>query len=516
AQVELKTQRENLNNALAHEERTTEKLLEKTEELEEAKIAEENYRNELDLIFDSVPAMIWRKDLDGRIVRVNRTGCEFLCLSAEQILGKTSWDLFPPELAEQLESDDTVVIQARRPVYGVVRRFQRPSGELSVLRIDKVPFTDVEGTLRGTIGFVVDITAEAMAEDEAKDNERFLRSIIDNSHDMIEVLDTNGNYTFVGRARTLAGYDSEDLIGMNAFEHVRPDQRGEAAQLFDKLILTGDPQTMEVMHQRPDGSWMWLETTGRRIEYRGETRVLLNTRDITERKTAERIATEKRQEQETRLREAHHRVKNNLAAVYCMLARKADSLADRDAKNALGDAQRCLQAIAMLYDRLAQTNHSERLSIRDYLGPLVDEIIAAVPTTIRIESRTEIEDIVVASERLSTLGLLTNELLTNAMNHAFKEMTEGVVWVSASLFNDEVVLTVRDNGVGLPRSVDIDHPTGMGLTLVRALTEQIGGMLSVDRTSGTRFEVRFPLDPTDTNSEATASCAAACGPNHTW
>ena len=146
-------------------------------EITERKQAEEGSRRhqeDLQIIFDSVPATIWYKDRKNRILRVNKAAAEWLDMSREDIEGKTTYELFP-EHAKKYYEDDLDVMNSGQPRLGIIEPLLLPTGEQRWVRTDKIPYRDEGGNIAGVIAFVLDITEGKRAEDEKEGLEAQLR-----------------------------------------------------------------------------------------------------------------------------------------------------------------------------------------------------------------------------------------------------------------------------------------------------------------------------------------------------
>ena len=198
-------------------------------------------------------------------------------------------------------------------------------------------------------------------------------------------------------------------------------------------------------------------------------------------------------EKELILREVHHRIKNNMSTMSGLLTLRAAGLTDPSAVAAFDDAKRCMQSMAFLYDRLYKSGGGSDLQVGRYLDSLVDEILGNFPgiELIRVEKR--LDDFMLDAVRLQPLGIILNELLTNAMKYAFPAGTGGTITVSALLRDGRASVSVRDDGGGIPEGVDAGRSSGFGLTLVGALAEQLGGTVGIARDGGTAVTVEFDL-----------------------
>jgi two-component sensor histidine kinase len=197
-------------------------------------------------------------------------------------------------------------------------------------------------------------------------------------------------------------------------------------------------------------------------------------------------------EKELILKEVHHRIKNNMATIMSLLSLQAGTLTVPSAVAALKDARSRIEAMMVLYDKLFRSSGFEEISVREYLPALIDQIVGNFPENGSVTVGKHIDDFMLEAKSLSTLGIILNELFTNIMKHAFSGRDDGVITVCASLNNNTVSLVIQDNGIGMPQSVDLEHPTGFGLTLVTMLMKQLGGTARMERENGTRVILEFP------------------------
>ena len=227
-------------------------------------------------------------------------------------------------------------------------------------------------------------------------------------------------------------------------------------------------------------------------------------------------------EKELLLREVHHRIKNNMSVIVSLLSLQADTLHDPSAVAALEDAGSRVRSMMVLYDKLYRSTDFREVSAKAYLTSLIDEIVINFPNHKPVTIETQIDDIILDAKILSPVGIILNELLTNAMKHAFtgEESSEfrvrsrqdnriiielriredlavlpdfSLETLNSELraFAKQVTLTVSDNGIGIPESIDIAAHAGFGMQLVSILTEQLGGTIRIEREKGTKFILEF-------------------------
>jgi two-component sensor histidine kinase len=229
------------------------------------------------------------------------------------------------------------------------------------------------------------------------------------------------------------------------------------------------------------------DASGKVLHYDG------TVEDITERKRAEELIKTLLQEKELVLKEVHHRIKNNMSTMMGLLSLQAHSVKNAEAAAALIEARNRLQSMQVLYDKLFRSQFFENVSIKEYLTSLSEEIIHNFPNRINVTLRTEIEDFQLNADATSSLGILINELLTNSMKYAFVGRTEGIVTVCVSIKDKHVLISVQDDGVGVPESVGIGSSSGFGLQLVDMLAKQLSGTIRLEKRNGTKVVLEFEV-----------------------
>jgi two-component sensor histidine kinase len=218
-----------------------------------------------------------------------------------------------------------------------------------------------------------------------------------------------------------------------------------------------------------------------------------NIRNITDRKIAEELIHTLLAEKELILKEGHHRIKNNMATISSLLSLQAEALDVPTAKAALEDAVSRIQSMMMLYNRLYQSVGFKSLSVLDYLPSLIDDILGDFPYRRSIQVTKLIDDFVLDPKILQPLGIIINELLTNIMKYAFSGKALGLITVFVLSKGDRAILSIEDNGNGMPESIDFTNSPGFGLMLVNMLTKQLKGSIRIERLNGTKVILEFEI-----------------------
>jgi two-component sensor histidine kinase len=141
----------------------------------------------------------------------------------------------------------------------------------------------------------------------------------------------------------------------------------------------------------------------------------------------------------------------------------------------------------VLYDKLYRSDDFRELSLKEYLPSLVNEIAANFLINGLVKIEYMIEDFNLDAKTLFPLGIIVNEIITNAMKYAFTGKESGLITISASVKSSHAEIIIADDGIGIPESIDVKHSSGFGLSLIDMLTDQIGGTIRLERGHGTKY-----------------------------
>jgi len=227
------------------------------------------------------------------------------------------------------------------------------------------------------------------------------------------------------------------------------------------------------------------------------SRVVVSIFDLTTHKEDERRLLESLREKEVLLSEVHHRVKNNLQIVSSLLNLQAGQLPDPATRQVFAETQSRIQAIALVHEKLYQSDSLSAFSFREYVSELVTALDRAQNGSGRgISLRVEADQLELSTDLAITCGLIVNELVTNALKHAFPAGRRGSVLIAVRALDAQgIALSVKDDGIGLPEGLDPRKTRSVGLSLVTGLTRQLGATLTITRERGTAFEASFTPGP---------------------
>lgn len=263
------------------------------------------------------------------------------------------------------------------------------------------------------------------------------------------------------------------------------DDQQRMREIIADAVRTLDKFDAEFRVVHPDGSLHWLATRAEAVrDPDGMRRVVGVVIDVTKRKEAEL-------QREMMFHELNHRVKNNFQIVGSMLRLQAARVRDATARGHLDGAVQRVMTVADVHSALYQSGHIDTLDLGKYLTSLCRKLQTSLMASTRVSLDLETVPAVFKVDRAIPLGLIANELITNAVKHAFPEGRAGRVTVRLTRHNDGYILSISDDGIGMAENNDGSHD-GLGMRMVEAFVDQANGHLKVRRYAGTHFEIELP------------------------
>ncbi|TLN15417.1 PAS domain S-box protein, partial [bacterium] len=293
------------------------------------------------------------------------------------------------------------------------------------------------------------------------------------------------------------GYGQEELVGQCA-RLLYPDDEEFRAVGEEKYRQIGVAGTgaVETVWLRKDGSFMDVYLASTPLDPTDLSKgVTFTALDITARKRIEGQLRTSLTEKEVLLKEVHHRVKNNLQIISTLLELQSELIRDAKDRELVQGSRNRIHSMSLLHQKLYHSKSFAYVDVRGYLEELTNHLLASTvadPSLIRLTIAAQ--DVFLSMDEMIPCGLIVNELVANALKHAFPGNCPGHITVSCSQGNGVVVLTVADDGIGLPADLEIANAETLGLQLVTMLARQLRGRLViVEAVVGTTISVSFPV-----------------------
>jgi PAS domain S-box-containing protein len=347
------------------------------------------------------------------------------------------------------------------------------------------------------IGTLQDITERKKAEDELNRQREYLRAVIDTDPNFVFAKDWKGRFTLVNKAvADVYGTTVDELTGKSdadfnpnadEVEHFLNDDR--------EVISTQKPKFIaeEKVTNSTTGESRWYQTIKVPLKaVDGSVQVLGVSADITARKLAEEITQKSLHEKELLLKEIHHRVKNNLQIIVSLLKLQSKYVSDPKDLQIFNSSRSRVETMSLIHEKLYKSKDISDIDLGNYIKDLVTHILQAYKIN-HEEIKFEInsESIQLSIDTAIPCGLIINELINNTLKYAFPEGHKGAITINIKREGEEVILEIKDNGIGIPASFDITNSDSLGLQLVDTLIRQINGTVEIDSSMGTKFIIKF-------------------------
>lgn len=333
-----------------------------------------------------------------------------------------------------------------------------------------------------------DISARKNAEHLVEKSEKEYRDLVDNALVGVYKTDIEGNILFTNDSMIkMLGYDiKEDFKNFSSPDiYKNPDDRN---LILNKLKKDGILERCEVDLKKRNGD---------------KITILLNSKlqgniisgmimDITKKKIADEQIKKSLAEKEMLLKEIHHRVKNNLMVISSLLSLQSRYIKDETYKNIFKESQNRARSMALIHELLYQSNDLKRINFGKFINTLTGELYRMyIANQSLIKLNVDVKEVMVDINTAIPLGLIVNELVSNSMKHAFPDGRTGQINIKFEEADAEYVLIVEDDGIGLSDDIDFKKTDSLGLRIVNSLTEQIDGEITLNKSKGSKFMIRF-------------------------
>lgn len=335
------------------------------------------------------------------------------------------------------------------------------------------------------------------------ESETKFKKVLQHSRDVIYQLDfQSGNYEYMSPfVEEMLGYTPEQILAEGTkfiVERIHPEDlkrmEMELQEMKGKGVEDHFAGETEFRIRTADDNYIWVNNQRSLVKNRDGKPIAIvgSVRDISERKKHEDEIEESLKEKQTLLEEIHHRVKNNLAVISSLLhLQKVES--DEPVQAILEETQSRIKSIAMIHEKLYQTETLSDIDMKEYIKDFVEIISDTFNSQQKdITINQNMQRFSLDITKAVPLGLIFNELLNNAFRHGFAGSKNGKLSITLKKQDDSILLCVADNGHGLPEDFDLQNVQSLGMKLVKTLTKQLKGEVEVTRGEWTSFQITFP------------------------
>jgi PAS domain S-box-containing protein len=451
--------------------------------------------------------LIWEINEYDRFTYVSPKIKDLLGYEPIEIIGKTPFSLLSPEVKTQIRIEFQSVKNNRNPIKQIENKNIHKDGRTIILETSGIPIFDKEGNYGGYRGIDRDITKSKKAEKALKKNEAKFRLIAENSKDVICIHHPNGIYKYVSPScKNVLGYETEELIGINPFELVFPDDINQLKGNIAKVKKGKDSITTYRIRKK-SGEYIWFESANQMIKDSSGKIIhsVSTSRDITYRKEAEqklKTALEKALEGEQLktafLDNISHEIRtpmNGIIGFINLLNDPETSDSEKENFSAIinRNSSRLLQTINNIIEiSKIDTGQIKTFESKTSINKILNErcIFFSHETNKKGLSLSYTPTLTYEQSTIYTDKHKLHNILTNLIKNAIKFTKKGSITFGYSLKNDLVEFYVKDTGIGVPKDRQkaifnrfeqadkkIYKGSGLGLAISKAYVEMLGGKI---------------------------------------
>jgi len=287
------------------------------------------------------------------------------------------------------------------------------------------------------------------------------------------------------------GHSRETILSRKLFDGATPGSRERIPEIFDQIGQNGHA-TFEMDYLTHDGQIISFEMNAHQFTLEGKTVLMTIARDVSARKRVERDLRQLIEEKDVLLKEVHHRVKNNLQVITSLIDLQSHGISDPVTREHFRECQDRIRSMALVHENLYQSKNFSTIKSNVYIRMLVDQLVCSCSPSPGISVRYDLDDIDLDLDTAIPCGFVINELVTNALKHAFTGRDSGTIHISLNRTPDRTLtLIVGDDGSGFPEHLDFTDTESLGLQIVTALSRQLDAEVTMTSGNGTRFVIRF-------------------------
>ncbi len=343
-------------------------------------------------------------------------------------------------------------------------------------------------------------------EKELQKYKQTFNTLLDAIPDIVYLKDKNLKNLIVNKAfADFVGLKKEDIIGKKDEEFLDASLAEQCRSSDEEVLKKRTLVSVDEKSGDDLGEVFYFNTLKSPIfDGKGNINGLVGiSRDLTIIKTKEEQIKKSLKEKEVLLKEIHHRVKNNMQIISSLLNLQAMNIQEEDIKQILNQCRSRIKAMSLVHDKLYRSSSLAKINISNYIETLATHLMSINNTYERnIKLHFDMDEIYFDINESIPLGLITNELISNSLKHAFPPQSlfnntnkePNKILISIKKGEDKnIELTVEDNGIGLPKNFEEKSKNSLGMNLVMDLVKQIKGKMKIEGSDGTSFKIIFSL-----------------------
>jgi len=465
-------------------------------ELQKAKEKAEENRNYLNNIINNIGDPIFVKDEQSKFLLVNGAFCNLLALTENEIIGKTLSENFESEEQDVFIGIDRQVLKDGKENINE-ELLTVGEGEALTISTRKTRFIDSNGK-KHLIGVIRNFSKRKKIEQEILFKNALLEAQSEASIDGIVVVNAENTVVSVNK-RLMEMWDiPEEIWLQGAHDKILPhalEQLDDPEEFLSKVDYLNNNQSKKSNDEIVLKNGRYFDRYSAPLydsenKYHGRVWYFHEITEI--KKTAAQILNALK-EKKMLLQEVHHRVKNNLQIVWGLLDIQEKRTHNEAVKSVLLDSKGHVKTMALIHENLYKGQDFASIDLGKYIGKLILNIQSmSLMPGVQIDVQNKIGDIKLGLDIITPLALIINELVGNVFKHAFQGVTKGTIAIDLQQYEDQLTLTIQDDGIGLPEDFDASTAKSLGIRLVQNLCRQLDATFSIkNQNHGTRTEIKF-------------------------
>ncbi|MBN1798625.1 MAG: PAS domain S-box protein [Spirochaetales bacterium] len=485
-----------------------------------------NHEKQFKNLLNYIPDIVYKIDEQGTFRFINRS-VMLLGYKPADLIGKHFTALVHPDDADRIER---ALLSIRSPQKKIIKDSFIPLNETAswMLKIDNLEvrllpkrmsqkqvqhkfvetsiiygeisacayYTGMKGSTGSKLLSIVGTIRDVSNRKRSEEYLRKMFGVVDQSPISIIITDRNGIIEYINpEFIRVRGYSPQEVIGKKVSILKSNYHPAEFYNHIQEALVRDGEWSGEIYNKKKSGKLYWESVTISSVrDPNGEiTNFIAIQEDITEKKqTQEQL--KRLREKETLLREIHHRVKNNLQIISSLMNLQLHSIPDESTIKIFKQCESRIKAMALIHEKLYQSEDIEKIDFKEYLKSFIFHVIHSHRLDhTKVKIKLQVQHVFLNIDIAIPCGLIFNELITNAIKHAFSQKREGLIQISLHSEEENYILVVSDNGKGLPDDFRIKKENSLGLQLVEMLVKQLKGKMELS-TGGkyTIFKIIFP------------------------
>jgi PAS domain S-box-containing protein len=436
---------------------------------------------------------------DFRFLRANEAFCRMIGYNDEELEHLTFTDITHPDERQRDLLQGQRLLAGEIDNYNIEKRYIHKNGAIVWARVNITLVRNAENQPHFFLPIIQDITAWKKAEQNLRESESRYQRIVDTAREGIWIMNDQRRTTYVNEhMAAMLGLNPADMLDRPVEDYMfAEDLTNHEERMAARRQGKGGHYEHRFRHRDGHAIWTIVSATPIQDEEKRFAGSFAMFTNITAHKKSEEHLRAALAEKNVLLREVHHRVKNNLAAIISMLNMQRQLIKDTVGRDVLAELAARIRSMCLIHEQLYSSNDLAHIQIQRYFQDLLSHLCTSLGST-DIHFHAEAEGVVLPLDLAVPCGMIVNELVTNALKYAFPpEQTEGgrhdcAIRVTMHQQDGRYTLVVADNGAGLPDGFDWMNAPTLGMTLVRMLgRHQLGGDLTLVNDRGLWITLTF-------------------------